>query len=327
MTSKQRCAWTMCLVWILAGCSEGQNASLGASPLIRVHNGSGTYAQRIQKPLPGAPAAGASAGGAAAEEAGPTVNVETTPGWVYQGQSNGKYAGRLSEDAVAVGIAIPDVEDGYWVKPAGVSDSVTKELTWDAYLAVSDAVEPGYHDIQLVALDEAGNAGPIVTYPLCVRSRVPDNLNACDPSLDAPNAVISLKWDSNVDLDLQVIDPDGNVIDAKHPAAKPTGDVVDTAAGVLDRDSNAGCLVDGIRHENLVWNASKPKGRYGIYVNLFSACGKPSVHFEVSVFVAKAVKDAGQKLKPFYSQSGVLMDFQANGGDGRGLFITEFDFR
>jgi hypothetical protein len=315
----------------MAGCSDGQNATLGASPLMRLHDGAGTYAQRIHKELPGTlgaetGAGGAVDGGVAAEELGPTVNVETTPGWVHQGQSNGKYAARLSEDAVAVGVAIPDVEEGYWVKPAGAPDSVTKELTWDAYLAVSDDVEAGYHDVNLVAIDQFGNAGRVVTYPLCVRSRVPDNLNACDPSLDAPNAVISLKWDSNVDLDLQVVDSAGNVIDAKHPASIAVGDAVDAGVAVLDRDSNAGCLIDGIRYENVVWNTSKPKGRYGIYVNLFSACGKPSVHFEVAVYVAKTVSDAGQRLTQFYSQSGVLLDFQANGGDGRGLFITEFEF-
>jgi hypothetical protein len=259
------------------------------------------------------------------------VNYDTAPGWVYQGQSNAKFSGKLSRDAVAVGLSVPNVTSGYWLRPAGLPDPQTQELTWDASLDVSDDVTPGYHDVAFVAIDGNGHAGDQLVYRLCVRSRVPDNFNACDPTSDAPEAVISLKWDANVDLDLQVVDPHGNLIDGKHPATKPVGAAVASDAGVMDRDSNAGCFLDGVRFENLVWNKAAPSGRYGIYVNLFDACKQPTVHFEVSVYSAEAVKGAkaaaGRILKRYYAQSGVLMDYQVNSGEGRGLFITEFDFK
>ncbi|MGC4067080.1 MAG: hypothetical protein QM784_21065 [Polyangiaceae bacterium] len=191
---------------------------------------------------------------------------------------------------------------------------------------MSDDVTPGYHDVRFVAIDKDGHAGRQIEFPLCVRSRVPDNFNACAPSANAPEAVISLRWDSNVDLDLQVVDPHGNVIDGKQTTSVPVGESVDPTAGVLDRDSNAGCVIDGIRYENLVWNTTAPKGRYGIYVNLFDSCKQPVVHFEVAVYGAVSVDGAGKKLESYYSRSGVLMDYQANAGVGRGLFITEFDF-
>jgi uncharacterized protein YfaP (DUF2135 family) len=311
----------------MVACSDGQSGTVGGSKLVRFHDGNGSYAGWISGSLPGTPADNDVVNGVAEGVSGPTVLFDTAPGWVYQGQSNAKYEGRLSAEAVAVGMAVQDLENGYWVRPAGASDPVTKELTWNASIDVSEDVASGKYSVTFVAIDEAGNAGAQVEQTLCVRSRVPDNLNACEPSLDAPNAVISLKWDSNVDLDLQVVDPKGNVIDAKHPTTTPVGDVVDPLAGVLDLDSNANCVIDGVRYENLVWEKSKPAGRYGMYVNLFSACKQPAVHFEVSVWVAKAVNGAGQTLKKYYSQSGVLTDYQANGGDGRGLFIAEFDFK
>jgi hypothetical protein len=97
-------------------------------------------------------------------------------------------------------------------------------------------------------------------------------------------------------------------------------------AGQLDRDSNSGCVIDGIRHENLVWNKGRPTGRYGIYVNLFDACKQGSVRFEVSVYGAVPDGDGGSHLERFYDQTGELLDIQANGGSALGLFVTEFVF-
>jgi uncharacterized protein YfaP (DUF2135 family) len=179
-----------------------------------------------------------------------------------------------------------------------------------------------------VAIGENGQAGAQVGASLCVASRVPDNLHACDPKKAPPQAVISLRWDTNVDLDLQVLTAAGNVVDGKHPTTAPPNDagVVPADAGQLDRDSNAGCLIDGIRYENLAWNTGHPTGRYGIYVNLFDACKQGSVRFELSVYTAVPDVDGGSRLERFYDQAGELLDIQANGGAGLGLFITEFLF-
>jgi hypothetical protein len=316
------------MLFALAGCSEGQLSTVPMQRLVRFHDGKGNYAQYIPMEMPGRKASSSEdvESNSIDENKGPVVNYDTTPGWVYQGQSNGKLSGVLSSDSVAIGLSAPDVEKGYWVKPAGVPDPVTKQLTWTAFIEISEDVEPGYHDITMVGINDSGEAGEIVSYPLCVRSRIPDNFNSCDASADAPNAVISLSWDSNVDLDLQVVTPEGNVVNSKNPTTNPIGDTVEASVGVIDRDSNASCLIDGIRYENLVWNSSKPKGRYGIYVNLFDSCKQPTVHFEVNVYSAIATKAAGMTLKKYFSKSGVLMDYQANGGSKRGLFITEFDF-
>ena len=314
------------------GCTDGMRQSLAPELAIRFQDGSGNYLQHLDNKLPGlAPVDGgvatAAAGGAAGTDTGPTVDYETAPGFAFQGQANAKFAGKLSNGAVTIGMAMSDVAPGYWVRPAGDVDPQTKAFTWSASLDISDSVEAGYHDVTFVGVDENGTAGQQIAFPLCIKSRVPDNFNACEPSADAPAAIISLKWDTNVDLDLQVIDPDGNVIDSKHRSTTPVGSKVDPNAGVIDRDSNGSCVIDGIRYENLVWNKTKPSGRYGIYVNLFDSCKQPAVHFEVSVWEAQPVADAGKKLKQYYSQSGELMDFQANGGDGRGLFVSEFVFK
>jgi len=69
----------------------------------------------------------------------------------------------------------------------------------------------------LAAIDEQGNAGEETRLDTCITRPIPDNLNACDPTIAPPFAVLSLAWDADVDLDLVVVAPDGRVIDPKHP--------------------------------------------------------------------------------------------------------------
>jgi len=326
--------------WLLLGCaglacSESKSFPQGPVELFRVRS-----AQFVSGGLPGTlpPDGGAPAPDADAGDAGddggngpPQITAFESLGRVaYQGQGGIKFNGRATDQAFAVGLAMADAGDGYWVVPIGAPDPTLPELTWDATCDLGLDLVPGYHDVSVVAIDQQGRAGRQLAFPLCVASRVPDNWNACEHSLAPPDAVISLQWDTNVDLDLQVVAPDGTVIDAKrHPTTAPVDDAgaLPPGAGSIDRDSNGGCVIDNIRFENLVWNTARPQGRYGIYVNLFAACGQPSVRFEVSVWTSVPDADGGQVLHEWYRQGGEILDVQANGGTARGLFISEFVFQ
>jgi len=72
------------------------------------------------------------------------------------------------------------------------------------------------------------------------------------PGPPAGALVVSLEWDTEADLDLHVVTPDGVEIWAGNInsyQAPPPGTPVDPAAwqagGILDLDSNAGCVIDG----------------------------------------------------------------------------------
>ena len=76
----------------------------------------------------------------------------------------------------------------------------------------------------------------------------------------------ALNWDTPTDVDLHVIDPDGDIVFYANPQS--------ASGGQLDLDSNAGCNIDGVQNENVIWNAqSAPAGDYRVAVNLWSACG------------------------------------------------------
>jgi hypothetical protein len=311
-----------------SGCSQGEPAIQGPSEPFRVRGG-----RFIEADLPGeAPTdAGQPPADPDAGLSGPPsiTALDLSNIVVHQGQGNKKVAGRTSPNGWAVGIRLADVGSGYWVLPTGVVDPPTGELTWEALCDFDPSIKPGFHDLRVVALSEDGQAGRQLSQPLCVTGRVPDNFNFCDPSSPPPEAVISLTWDTNVDLDLQVVAPDGRVTDPKHPATHDSDDagVIPPEAGMIDRDSNANCVIDGIRYENLVWQSVAPKGRYGIYANLFDSCNQGPVRFEASVYTAVDNGDGSKVLKQWYAASGELLDFQANGGEARGLFLYEFDFQ
>lgn len=324
-------------------CSGVKEDQIGAGEPFRVTAGkSPTPAQFIQGKLPGtkppersatSPAASAAApADAGADNSLPEIVEFSSASFAFQGQGDVGAHGTASEKAYAVGLALQGIGSGYWVVPVQGIDVATGNREWSVSCDFGTAVPAGYQQLLAVALDGNGLAGPQSALRICV---VPDDIQGffapCDHS-NPPEAVISLTWDANVDLDLQVLTPEGRLIDPKHPTALPPDDagVVPPDTAQIDRDSNAGCRIDGIRTESLVWSAKAgmPHGSYGIYVNLFDACKQPAVRFRVDVYSVVPNPDGGVgHLKNFFSQGGELLDFQANGGAGRGLFVSQFVFK
>ncbi|MBN2193091.1 MAG: hypothetical protein JW751_09770 [Polyangiaceae bacterium] len=288
-------------------------------------------AQFFPGSLPGEDAA---SGGAGAETAGAEVDEEpalaafdTANIVVFQGQTGKKFSGRVNESAVSLGMRLKDYGSGYWIVPGTTLDPQTNQLVWGAVADFDRAIPTGYADLEVVAFDAAGHAGVRSVRSLCITGRVPDFLNACEPTIDPPPAVISLTWDTGVDLDLEIITPAGRVVTPKRPLVVPPdddGNLLEDAGGI-DRDSNGGCWIDDIRFENLVF-PSYPSGTYGVYANLFDACGKDSVRFEASVWVARESGEDERELVKVAERAGILLATQATGGESRGLFLFESEF-
>jgi hypothetical protein len=303
---------TLCLLLPVA-CGEGQPAVSGIGEPIRVTGG-----QYIAGDLP------SSAGGPAITAT--AFNNQN----VLLGEAGKAISGRAQDAAFAVGVRFGDLGTGYWVVPVTEPDpQFPGEITFGFSADFDANIPAGFHPLRFVAIDAAGHGGAPMDTPLCVAGRIPDNLHACLPSTPPPAVVISLRWDTNFDVDLHVLIPSGVDVNPKSPLTQPmeAGTAPDSNAPRIDRDSLGGCVHDGLRQEDLVFQTAPPPGSYQIRVDPFDACGQSAVRFELTIFKAMGACPACS-LQPIplppsgaLSQAGELLASQATGGASSGLYV------
>jgi len=265
-------------------------------------------------------------------EGAQVTSIETNTGLIFPHHNGRAIVGRTTTAAFSIAVSLADLGTGYWVLPVGGADPmVGEELTWGMTADFGGDIPPGLHTLRFVALDGRGVAGVQREVPACALPAIPDNLNACDPTLRPPAVVLSLDWDENVDLNLVVVTPDGKVVDARRPSTAglergsiPAEVLRRPDTGVLDRDSNAECHIDDIRRENLVWQGDPVPGVYRVYASLFDACNLPSVTLRATVHQARSA-DEGRtwRVETTWQRRGQLTRLDADGGRTRGLFLGE----
>lgn len=108
-------------------------------------------------------------------------------------------------------------------------------------------------------------------------------------ALGGGDVQVRLRWHSDADLDLHVIDPWGDEV--------YFGNSVVDSGGELDRDSNAGCgeALDA-PVENVTWpRGEAPRGQYHAYVVVYDDCYTDDLSWDLQVSVGGRVvlSDAG----------------------------------
>jgi hypothetical protein len=244
--------------------------------------------------------------------------------YVSPGASGATVAGNAMESAYSIGIRFADVGSGYWIRPAGAIDPITPgERTWSMLLDVSIDAEPGPHDLEVVAFDEQGRPGPKRVFPACVASAIPDNQNACNPSAKPPLLVASLSWNTDADLDLTVIAPDGTQYNRSKRSLSEGGQTV----ARLDADGVAGCITDKRPMENFVFNeAPSQQGTWSFYANLFDSCGEAAATYTLTIFQRVDNGDGTFSRQAIRSAYGDFVRLQANGGLGSPVYVTSVVF-
>jgi hypothetical protein len=228
---------------------------------------------------------------------------------IRPGATSRALTGALEPPATAAAIALAG-DPGYWVLPAGVGDVSSPQFPGiKTELAFSAALAPGTHDlvVRAVAGDKFGS--PNVT-TLTASSSQPSGV-----------LVVSLSWSNDADLDLHVVDPAGIEIFDRNPtsAARPTPAPPDFVpdGGVLDRDSEAECVADGARAENVVWTNEPPRGHYVVRVDTASMCGVASSYWRVEARLRGAMLAAAE---------GIATDADTRFSHDRGAGVLAFEF-
>jgi hypothetical protein len=250
---------------------------------------------------------------------GPRVDsIELPTDTIWPALADKAFHGSLDPTATAAAIAL-DGDDGYWIVAAGVPDFSTPTLpSFSGTASFATTLAPGRYTFEVSAVDARGTFGPPGTLVLTAVEAAP---SAAPPQ---GQLVVTLAWDTEADLDLHVVDPLGNEIYHGDPSSNPglvPGRPAEQDAGsygYLDFDSNAGCDIDGLRREDVIWPGPPPSGHYLVRVDTPSLCGQPIANFTV-----RAVLSGGE----IGAASGVALDSDTWGPHdrGAGLLVLTFD--
>jgi hypothetical protein len=282
---------------LAAGCS-GATTDPGLDALLRV------------------PGAQFHRGAAPAAMTGPKLGQFTNASSIIRpGELNAPVSGVATRDTT--GIAIYLVGDpGYWIIAPGAEDGgLAGQLDFSAKLSFSPLLPDGTYSVIGRAVNAAGQFGPPTTL----------TLNTPPDTPTASTLLVSLRWDTEADLDLHLVIPDGteiwsDKINSFNPP--PPGQMVDAGAyksgGILDFDSNSNCVIDGRRLENIYWTETPPSGHYIARVDTWSLCGVPQANWHLDVTL---------NGNPLGSAAGSSLDSDAAlpHGKGDGLTALQFD--
>jgi hypothetical protein len=150
-------------------------------------------------------------------------------------------------------------------------------------------------ELYFAAADPAGNVGTL-------RERSVHAL-----VVGTGDVQVTVSWDTDADVDLHVVDPGANEI-FWAARTSPTG-------GELDLDSNAACVGDNVRNENITWAVgTAPQGTYTVRVDYWSNCGATETRYTVLI-------NNGGDIAIYH---GTFTGSGDSGGFGSGVLIDTF---
>lgn len=251
----------------------------------------------------------------------PTVaSIRSNNTRVFPGAIGRTVVGSVSPTATAVLIGL-DGDSGHWLVPTGVEDlDIPGNYVFQTRLSFSPQTPLGPQTLLFRAVDGSAQVGPAQRLGLMVDSTRPQGA-----------LVVTLEWDTEADLDLKLAVPNpdlpGKTFDvwAKQPTALPPRQASDmpptdeeiAAAGQLDFDSNAQCVIDGRRQEDVVYPNAPTTGTYEVRVDTVSLCAEATARWH-------AIAQAGdQILGEAYGQS-TASDTRGSHGPRSGTLAFSF---
>ena len=305
-----RAGWVIVVGLLGAACGGGRS-STGVDQLLRVEDGQLENGRLADLPSN----SDIEVSAVKLDQGGRLIAYPGRKGMVFDGNAG------PSAHAVAIGM---QGEKSYWIVPVGSPVSATSDLMqFQATLSFSPLIDP-----ESLPISDVTNT-PALT--LIFRGIGKEGVMGTARSLDmevpsaepAGDVVVSLLWNTPVDLDLHVVAPlpDGSgttEIWAKAPGAPSEASDAGGEPAGLDLDSNASCQIDNRDRENVIWPTAAPQGHYLVRVDAFSLCGQKSAYWE-----ARATRQGAL----IGQASGVLTEAEAsrNHVAGAGVLAFEFD--
>jgi len=288
------------LALALAGSSQscsGVQADTGSDAYMQIPG-----AQFVRGPMP----QGSSSGPG-------TLQISLMNNNIWAGLVNDPVSGALDPTATAAALGLQG-DVGYWIVVAGVpSETTPDDPSYSATLQFSEAIAVGSYTLVVRAVDGNGNFGLPKTQTL-VAETSPLNPPATG------DLVVTLTWDTDANLALHVVDPAGVDIYWGNPSSEPPFpfDQNDSGSyGYIDYDSNANCVIDGLRREDAIWPDPPPGGQYTVRVDTPSLCGQAIAYWTVRVLLyGRAIGEA----------SGVALDADTMGSHGAGAGVLALQF-
>lgn len=290
--------------------------------LVLVLMGAAAYACVDAKVDPGTDAAFQVQGGQfwrgalPSENGGPTVNIATFPGVAVEGRNDFAAAGELDRRATGLVVAL-EGDVGYWTFAAQVPNlGAPTSPTFNFGFGIAASAPLGQHRFLVRAVDDDGKLGPLSTSAVDITAR----------PLPTGTLVVALTWDTEVDLDLHVVLPNGvelykrDTTEFQHPPA--SAGALDPNApldgGYLDRDSNSHCQLDGTREEDAIWTEPPPAGHYVVRVDTFSLCAAASANWKLQAILNGTTVGTAMGVA-------TDNDLRFNHDRGAGLTAIQFD--
>jgi len=128
-------------------------------------------------------------------------------------------------------------------------------------------------NIQIQLISATGLVGAVATLPVTVHT------------VTASAVEVNVSWNQPSDLDLHVVEPDGNEIFFGNKGPSVTGGTLDLNSNDAPPGVTGQCAIDNLDNENVSWPTGTPAaGTYQVKVDYFSTCGvRNDTNFVVTI--------------------------------------------
>lgn len=263
---------------------------------------------------------------------GPRITaIDVSGNEFHPGQLGRAFAGTVTDDAYTIGVELVGEGSGWWSRNVAGRDPFTEGQLTFAFDIDFGEIEPGPHTLRFVGVDENGKGGLQADLLICIRRPIPDNRNSCDETQLPPATVVSVRFSVEANVDLVLVGPGGEIVDARRPTGSGGEDIPDDPNDhpefpVFGRNSLAGCVPDGLLRETVVFEEDPGEGSWDVFVNLFDACGFPAVTYVAEIYRRVDHGDGTYSLELTDEYAGQLLELSANGGSELGTYLTTLTF-